>query len=158
MSAFPFTYTLKRRRRVVHIGRGAVAERTDTAVQRWLRATVAAVEWDQAVHAWHDSEALAIRAERLALHLYAWASGRLPFGNARGEPPGLSPLVPCVAQTEQGHRCSNQALRVLGGRCGSHAGLAPTARQSAARRRRATQARRAAATPASALAQAVSPA
>lgn len=108
-----FTYEVICNRETSRIGKGGVANQTDSAVVRYLQGRYGIDVWDAAKIAWHFSESAALKAETLKMEHFVNRYGRLPLWNRRHGGGGRQIYPKCKI-------CRNDALNGNYGFCGIH--------------------------------------
>ena len=117
-----FTYDIRNQEIDVslRIGKGSCLEKSNRAVEMYLRRRYGVNGWDFANITWHDSEAAALKSERRKMIEHVEIHGVLPVANRARGGGGRQIYVKCKALKWSGERCCNDALVRNYGYCGIH--------------------------------------
>ena len=115
-----FTYRMYAGNTLLRIGKGHCATRSDYSVIAYLRRRYGREHWSAARIAWHISESAALKREAVEIDGYLQRHDELPPWNEVRGGGGRQIYVKCVALTQYGAVCANDALAGNYSFCGIH--------------------------------------
>lgn len=110
---YDFTYSIYDGDVLLRVGKGYVTEKSENAIERYLRRRYGSEGWDGFSYSWHYSESAALKRETAIINEYAETYGELPPANYARGGGGRQRYLKCKV-------CNNDALARNYGFCGVH--------------------------------------